>query len=107
MVALTREPWFVDRYSASLDQPHRLGIRKAYRDSIGFALNGAMSQFTAALAFYSGLRLIQGGHVSFQDMFITLMVALITSQAVGRASTFSSSLDKGAIGAIKVCTLTH
>lgn len=101
VVALTREPWFVDRFSASLEQPHYLGVRKAYRDSIGFALNGAISQFTAALAFYAGIRLIQGGHVSFEDMFVTMMVALITSQAVGRASTFSSTLDKGKIGAIK------
>lgn len=101
VVALTRERWFVDRYSASLDQPHRLGVRKAFRDSIGFALNGAISQFTAALVFYSGIRLIEGGHVSFEDLFVTMMVALITSQSVGRASTFRASLDKGKIGAIK------
>jgi ABC transporter transmembrane region len=79
-VALAREPWFVERYSASLDQPHRLGVRKAFRDSIGFSLNGAISQFTAALAFYAGTRLIQGGHVSFENMFVTMMVAMITAQ---------------------------
>lgn len=101
VVALTRERWFVDRYTASLDQPHRLGVTKAFRDSIGFALNGAISQFTSALAFYAGTRLIEGGHVSFEDMFVTMMVALITSQSVGRAATFSTSLDKGKIGAMK------
>lgn len=101
MSGLTREQWFVDRFSASLDQPLQLGKRKAYRDSIGFALNGAIGQFTSALVFYAGLRLIEGGHVAFSDMYVTLMVAMITSQAVGRSSTFSSSLDKGRIGAIK------
>lgn len=30
-----------------------------------------------------------------------MMVAMMTSQAVGRASTFRATLDKGKIGAIK------
>lgn len=101
MVALTRERWFVERYSASLEQPHQLGVKKAFRDSIGFALNGATGQFTAALAFYAGIRLIEGGNISFEDLFVTMMVAMITSNSVGRASTFRASLDKGKIGAIK------
>lgn len=89
------------RYTASLDQPHRLGKRKAFRDSIGFALNGSISQFTSALAFYAGTRLIEEGQVSFEGLFVTMMVATMTSQAVGRASTFRATLDKGKIGAIK------
>jgi ABC-type bacteriocin/lantibiotic exporter with double-glycine peptidase domain len=104
-VALTREAWFVDRFSASLEQPHELGMQKAYRDSIGFALNYAVGQFTTALTYYGGLRLIEGGHVSFQDLYVTLMVALVTAQSVGRSATFTSSLDKGKIGAIKTFEL--
>lgn len=47
------------------------------------------------------MRLIQDGHVAFENVYITLMVALLTTQAIGRSSTFSTSLDKGKIGAIK------
>ncbi len=100
-MALGREPWFTDRFSASLDYPFSLGTRKSYRDSIGFALNYAIGQFTTALAYYAGLRLISGGHVSFMNMYITLMVALITSQSVGRSATFTTNLDRGKIAAIK------
>lgn len=60
MVALAKEEWFLARYSASLDQPHKLGITKSYRDSIGVALQGSSGQFMNALAFYAGLKLIQG-----------------------------------------------
>lgn len=101
MVALTREDWFHDRFSASLDHPMRIGVRKAFQDSIGHALNGATSQFTSALTFYAGIRLIEGGHVSFEDMYVTLMVAMMTAQSIGHSSTWTSSLDKGKIGAIK------
>lgn len=43
MVALTRESWFTERYSASLDHPQKLGNLKAFRDSIGFAFNAGMA----------------------------------------------------------------
>jgi ABC-type multidrug transport system fused ATPase/permease subunit len=101
VVALTRENWFVERYSASLEQPHHLGVSKSFRDSIGVALQGSTGQFINALAFYAGLRLIQGGHVSFSDMFVTLMVAIVSTQALGRAAMFTISLHKGKIGASK------
>eukprot|EP00026_Physarum_polycephalum_P000633 Phypoly_transcript_00634.p1 GENE.Phypoly_transcript_00634~~Phypoly_transcript_00634.p1 ORF type:complete len:1124 (+),score=212.16 Phypoly_transcript_00634:900-4271(+) len=101
VVALTRESWFVDRYSASLESPHRLGVSKSFRDSIGVALQGSTGQFINALAFYAGLRLIQGGHVSFEHMFVTLMLAIVSAQALGRAAMFTISLHKGRIGASK------
>jgi hypothetical protein len=101
VVALGQESWFVDRFSASLEYPHKLGLSKTYKDSLGFALNGAIAQFIAALTYYAGMRLIEGGHVSFQDVYVTLLTALVTTQALGRSSTFMASLDKGKIGAIK------
>jgi hypothetical protein len=72
---------------------------------IGFALDISISQFITALTYYTGMRLIQGGHVSFEDLYITLMTALITTQAVGRSTTFSSNIDKGKIEAIKTWEL--
>lgn len=46
--------------------------------------------------------LVTGGHVSFSDMFVTLMIAIVSAQALGRAAMFTISLHKGRVGAFKV-----
>lgn len=60
-----------------------------------------MAQFNFAVTYFAGVKFIEDGLVSFEDLFITMMVALMTSQSLGRASTFGASLDKGKLGAIK------
>ncbi len=45
--------------------------------------------------------------MSFEGMFITLMVAMITTQGIGRAALFTVSLSKGKIGAAKVSRIYY
>lgn len=102
MSALTRQAYFIEKYSAALDQPHSLGRRKAIVDSTGAALQKAAQHFSSAVGFYAGTRLIQEGHVGFEALFVTIMTTMITSQQVGMASTFTSSLHKGQTAAANI-----
>lgn len=103
--ALDRQHWFVNRYSASLKWPHILSVSHAFRDAIAVAFNGSSNMFLSAVAFYAGVRLMQDGHVTFQSMFIALMVIMNTAQTVGRSASFTSTFLKGRMGAIVVYNL--
>lgn len=100
MESLNREEWFVEKYDASLDHPAQLGKRKAFRDSIPFALNGSVGQFSSALAFYAGLKFMLDGMFGFSDLFTCMMTIMLTAQALGRSSTFMSNVDKGKMAAV-------
>lgn len=79
-----------------------MGAKKAYKDSIGAALEKSCQPFTSAVAFYAGIRLIQTGHVSFPNLFIAISTTMTTSQQVGMSSTFVSALHKGRTAAQNV-----
>jgi ABC-type multidrug transport system fused ATPase/permease subunit len=59
-----------------------------------------MNMFTNAVAFYSGIRLIEAGLTDFQSMFTVLMAVMTTANQMGRASTFTSTLQRGKQSAV-------
>jgi len=79
-----------------------MGKVKAYRDSLGGAVQKSFMQFTNAVGFYAGIRLIMGGHISFEDMFIAIICTMITTQQLGNSATFISNLSKGKTAAANV-----
>lgn len=87
---------------AALEEPHHMGKKKAYQDSFGAAIEKSIPQFTNAVGFYAGVRLIQDGHISFENLFIAIICTMITSQQIGNASTFFSSISRGKTAAANV-----
>jgi ABC-type multidrug transport system fused ATPase/permease subunit len=59
-----------------------------------------MNMFTNALAFYAGIRLIQAGLTELQPMFTVLMAVMTTANQMGRASSFTSTLQRAKASAI-------
>lgn len=51
--------------------------------------------YANAIAFYAGIRLIEGGQMSLQSMFTVLMAVMTTAQQMGRASTFTATYQRG------------
>jgi ABC-type multidrug transport system fused ATPase/permease subunit len=59
-----------------------------------------MNMFTNALAFYAGIRLIEAGLTELQPMFTVLMAVMTTANQMGRASSFTSTLQRAKASAI-------
>jgi len=103
--AMCREEWFVSKYDASLEYPAQLGKLKAFRDSLGHALNNSVGQFSSALGFYAGTRFMVEGMIGFSDLFTCIMVIMMMSISLGRSSTFMSNVKKGQAAAVNTFEL--
>jgi len=88
--------------AAALDEPHAKGRVKALRDSLGSATQKASGQISTAIAFGAGVHFIQKGWITFEELFIAMIVTMITSQQVGNSSTFISAIGKGRTAAANV-----
>ncbi|KAH8552424.1 P-loop containing nucleoside triphosphate hydrolase protein [Umbelopsis sp. PMI_123] len=100
VASLTKQSHFEDRYEMAISKPHQLAQKKAYIASIAYGATQAMNMFTNAVAFYSGIRLIEAGLTDFQSMFTVLMAVMTTANQMGRASTFTSTLQRGKQSAV-------
>ncbi|KAJ3348517.1 Multidrug resistance protein 1 [Entophlyctis luteolus] len=100
VAALTREKYFEARYSANLEKPHGLALEKAKYASLGNGMTQAFTQFMSALGFYAGLRFVEAGIIEFSALFKVLMAVMLTSQGLGRSSTFLETYTKAKIAAI-------
>jgi ABC-type multidrug transport system fused ATPase/permease subunit len=100
VTALNKQSHFENRYFHATELPHKLAQRKAYLSSIGFALTHSAALYTSAIAFYAGVRLIMNGNITFEQMFVTMMVIMTTSEGAGRSSAFVSAFSKAKYAAI-------
>jgi len=93
--SLTREKFWEDRYVANIMGPHKLALRKAYVASLGYGAQQGFNMWTTALGFYAGIRFVGVGLADFQDVFVVLLVLLMTSSTMGRTSLFVAKFVKG------------
>ncbi|KAI8146321.1 putative ABC transporter protein [Fennellomyces sp. T-0311] len=100
VASLTKQDYFEDKYAKATERPHKLAQRKAYLASIGYSLGQAISLFTHAVAFYGGVRLIEIEMITFQDMMVVLLAIIITSQNIGRVTTYMSGIAKAKYAAL-------
>ncbi|KAI8986438.1 putative ABC transporter protein, partial [Pilobolus umbonatus] len=100
VAGLNKQSHFEYKYAAATDRPHRLAQLKAYKSSIGYALQQGIMLYTNAVAFYAGTRLMQDGKIEFVDMFTCMMAIMITAQGVGRGSVFTTTYAKAKFSSI-------
>ncbi|CAO3673561.1 unnamed protein product [Umbelopsis ramanniana] len=100
VASLAKQGYFEDRYEMAISTPHKLAQKKAYLSSVAYGATQAMNMFTNALAFYAGIRLIQAGKTDLQPMFTVLMAVMTTANQMGRASSFTSTLQRAKASAI-------
>ncbi|KAL0079202.1 P-loop containing nucleoside triphosphate hydrolase protein [Phycomyces blakesleeanus] len=100
VAALNKQSYFEDKYFKATERPHKLAQRKALTSSIGYGLQQAITQFTYAVAFYAGIRLMVDNKIDFLQMFTATLTIMLTSQEVGRASVFTATFAKAKFSAI-------
>lgn len=100
VTSLHRQRFFEDRFASHLVEPHKAARREALIASAGFAMTQGASMFSSALGFYAGVRLLDVGKITFQEMFTVQMAVTITSSMLGRASTFFTQYSKSKAAAI-------
>eukprot|EP01117_Protostelium_nocturnum_P020650 TRINITY_DN93_c0_g1_i2.p1 TRINITY_DN93_c0_g1~~TRINITY_DN93_c0_g1_i2.p1 ORF type:complete len:1279 (-),score=509.25 TRINITY_DN93_c0_g1_i2:186-4022(-) len=93
--SLTREKFWEDRYNARTEGPHKLALKKAYVASLGYGAHQGFNMWTTALGFYAGIRFVGAGLAEFEDIFVVILVLLLTSTSMGRASLFVSKYVRG------------
>ncbi|KAI7854460.1 P-loop containing nucleoside triphosphate hydrolase protein [Circinella umbellata] len=100
VASLTKQGYFESKYEKATERPHKLAQRKAYLASLGYALGQSISLFTHAVAFYAGVRLIQIKMITFEDMIVVLFAVMVTSQNIGRVTTYMSGIAKAKYAAL-------
>lgn len=100
VAALNKQGQFEIKFDRALEHPHKLAMRKAYTSSVGYALQQGITMYTNAVAFYAGVRFMDNGMISFEDMMVSMMAILITAQGIGRGSVFTSTFAKAKNSAI-------
>ncbi|KAJ3236028.1 ATP-binding cassette, sub-B (MDR TAP), member 4 [Chytriomyces hyalinus] len=105
VAALTREGYFMEKFSANLEGPHQKALEKAKYASLGNGVSQAVSQFANALGFYAGLRLVEARIITFEPVFKVLMAVMFTASGLGRSSTFVETFTKAKLSAIKTFNL--
>jgi len=107
VASLTREEYFLNKYTAAIHHPHTLGKRKAYLSSVGHGASQGFQMYANALGFWAGFKLVSEGSVKADSLFVVIMAVTITAQGLGRSSTFTASWTKGKVAAIKTFELLH
>jgi ATP-binding cassette subfamily B (MDR/TAP) protein 1 len=59
--------------------------RKALLSSLTFGLMQSVAVFTECVAFYAGMRFIANEWITFDQMFTSLMMVMITAMGVGQS----------------------
>ncbi|KAI9485126.1 putative ABC transporter protein [Zychaea mexicana] len=102
VTALGKQAHFEMKYAKTLEKPHQLARRKAFRASFGYALSQGFSLYVAAVAYSSGVIFMQEGRLAFDALFICLLTLMISMTGVGRSSVFTVTFVKAKTAAISV-----
>ncbi|OZJ02078.1 hypothetical protein BZG36_04954, partial [Bifiguratus adelaidae] len=101
VAALTKEKFFEKKYSANIERPHRLAIKKAWTSSLGFAVTQGFQMYANAIGFYAGIRFVADGSVPYPALLQVIMAIMITAAGLGRTSNFAGTFAKAKLSAIK------
>lgn len=102
VTALNKQSYFEDKYYQATKDIHRLAKRRAFTSSIGFSLLQGTALYTNAVGLYAGINLIKQGHITLNEMIITVMSIMIMADSVGRSSVFITTFVKAKIAAVAV-----
>jgi len=94
VASLTRESYFEKRYEENIQGPHRLALRKAFVASLGYGAQQGFNMWTSAVGFYAGIQFIALKLITFEEMFVVILVLMISAGTIGRSSMFVAKFAK-------------
>ncbi|KAI7880111.1 putative ABC transporter protein [Lichtheimia hyalospora FSU 10163] len=100
VASLAKQHHFEQRYAKATAYPHKLAIRKAYLGSIGYALSQGMVIYVNAVSFYAGIRFLEKGMMTIEQMMVVMMAVVMTAIGIGRGSMFVSHIVKAKYAAL-------
>jgi ATP-binding cassette subfamily B (MDR/TAP) protein 1 len=83
VAALHRQAYFEHRFILATVHSHKQATKKAWLASFGYACTQGVPLYAQSIAFYAGMRFIANGWISFNQMFSSMMMVMITSMGVG------------------------
>ncbi|GAN09054.1 multidrug resistance protein 1 [Mucor ambiguus] len=100
VAGLNKQSHFEAKYYQATAYPHKLAQRKAFKSSVGYALQQAVTLYAYAVAFYAGVQLMLRHGLAYDKMFTCMMAIMITAQGVGRAFMFMTTYAKAKYSSI-------
>ncbi|KAL9552554.1 hypothetical protein MBANPS3_003717 [Mucor bainieri] len=100
VAGLNKQSHFEAKYYQATAYPHKLAQRKAFKSSVGYALQQAITLYAYAVAFYAGVQLMLRHGLAYDKMFTCMMAIMITAQGVGRAFMFMTTFAKAKYSSI-------
>ncbi|KAK4516374.1 uncharacterized protein ATC70_011345 [Mucor velutinosus] len=100
VAGLNKQSHFESKYYQATAYPHKLAQRKAFKSSVGYALQQAVTLYAYAIAFYAGVQLMLRHGLAYDKMFTCMMAIMITAQGVGRAFMFMTTYAKAKYSSI-------
>ncbi|KAI8086529.1 P-loop containing nucleoside triphosphate hydrolase protein [Halteromyces radiatus] len=97
-----RQQFFEDRYFRATERPHRMARKKAITSSVGYGIQQGIILYSYAVAFYGGVRLMDDCKIDFLNMLTAIMAILLTSQGIGRSSSFTIIFAKAKDSAVAI-----
>ncbi|XP_047316657.1 ABC transporter B family member 11-like [Impatiens glandulifera] len=96
------EEKIMEMYKQKCDGPRKNGIRQGLVSGIGFGLSFTLLFCVYALSFYAGARLVEGGRITFSDVFRVFFALTMAAMGISQSSSLApdSSKAKTAAGSI-------
>lgn len=100
VAGLNKQSHFERKYYQATEYPHKLAQRKAFKSSVGYSLQQAITLYAYSVAFYAGVQLMWHHGLAYDKMFTCMMAIMITAQGVGRAFMFMTTYAKAKYSSI-------
>ncbi|KAJ3357639.1 Multidrug resistance protein 1 [Entophlyctis luteolus] len=105
VLTITKEEVFYNIYKASLDEPHRVGIKGGFVASIGFAFGQAVIFLTYGLALYAGSEFTIKGIMTAPNVLKVMFAVIFTAIAMGQIASLAPNYVKAKLGALNIFDL--
>ncbi|KAI8078647.1 P-loop containing nucleoside triphosphate hydrolase protein [Halteromyces radiatus] len=99
VASLNQQVYFENRFYKATERPHQMTTKKAWAASFGYACTQGVPLFAQAIAFYAGMRFIANGWITYNQMFTSMMMVLVTALGVGSGLVFTKTFVKGKLSA--------
>eukprot|EP00258_Populus_trichocarpa_P011794 XP_002320938.3 ABC transporter B family member 11 [Populus trichocarpa] len=85
--------------------PMKAGVRLGWVSGIGFGVSSFLLYCFYATSFYAGARLVDTGHITFQDVFQVFFALTLASVGISHSSTFTTDTTKAKGAAASVFSI--
>ncbi|CAK7348533.1 unnamed protein product [Dovyalis caffra] len=92
-------------YLGKCQGPMKAGVRLGFVSGIGFGVSSFLLYCFYATSFYAGARLVDTGHITFQDVFQVFFALTLASVGISHSSTFTTDTTKAKSAAASVFSI--